>query len=780
MAKALNKNTLKSFFPDGFFIDFICSFIVSTGVLLALRQLFRFENPTSMILLRTAIVLTITVLVTRRWWYTVLFVFTVISTTSIYLFAIDGFEIFFQYVKGFFNWWVSLFPVNSEYNTLTNTAIVHWLITIWVCVAVFLLIRCIKSLYVIVSFSLILFTLIVINGFRDNISAICLIIAGSLPLLAKRNHNRLLKKFNKVLFTKNQALAMALAVSMLCTIFANRILPKDTSSWRNPAFSELLNRISDSQHRLSKQPFDLITSGLQPNVERLGGDVELGHRLVLRVKTDQPALMKGNVYNIYTGKGWQVSKYPALNFNSRQSDFAKALSLHLPRDENGENPLFDAMPVATTNVTLMFGGYTFYYSGRIAELTAKKPASMVFRINTELFSQSRVPTRYSYSFKSIIFNTAAENISARIDRIDRLASRNNSPLYDSEYEKIAKEYLQLPGNLPESVIRTARQIAGRHSSNFRKVTELEKYLKTNFEYTLKPGDVPEDADFVEHFLNTQKGYCTYFASAMAVMCRVIGVPTRFVIGYGLVREGKNYAAYTDNAHAWVECYFRGVGWITFDPTAGTNYSHPVTLKAQKQQEATGAGSDATTEAGVEPTTTATTTTSKTNSTTNPTTTTSPSDKTGGTKNSSLLWILVAGIAAVILAATLALRVINRKKAYLLDEVKNRFSDTSEQIDYYYTDILRQLRLLGLAPETGETILQHGKRSQIALDNNPGLPSGDGIRLMKSFGAVMNWRYGNIRPSEADIEDISNLHGVLEERLKNSLSPVKYFFSRLIL
>ena len=96
MAKALNKNTLKSFFPDGFFIDFICSFIVSTGVLLALRQLFRFENPTSMILLRTAIVLNITVLVTRRWWYTVLFVFTVISTTSIYLFAVDGFEIFFN------------------------------------------------------------------------------------------------------------------------------------------------------------------------------------------------------------------------------------------------------------------------------------------------------------------------------------------------------------------------------------------------------------------------------------------------------------------------------------------------------------------------------------------------------------------------------------------------------------------------------------------------------------------------------------------------------------
>lgn len=778
MAKTQNKNTIKKLFPDGLVIDFICAFLVSTGVLLALRQLFRFENPISSIMFRTAAVLIVTVLVTRRWWHTVLFAATVLSTTAIYLYAIDGFEAFIQYIIGFINWWVTLFPVDSEYNTLANISLVQWLITIWVCVAVFLLLRCIRSFYVIVSFSLILFGLIVTNEFRENLGAICLILAGSLPLLAKKNHSRLLKKSDKVLFAKNQVLALALAVCVLCTIFANRILPKDTSSWRNPAFTDLMNRVPDSQHRLSKQPFNLITSGLQPNVERLGGDVELDHRLVLRVKTNQPSLMKGNVYNIYTGKGWHNSDNLYYNYNNFKTEFSKAVSLNLPRDENGENPLFDAMPVASTSVTLMFGGYTLYYSGRMTEITAKKPAIVTFRNNTELFTQGRVPTRYSYSFKSIVFNTAAKNLSARIDNIERLASRNNSPLYDSEYDNISKEYLQLPNNLPQSVIITAKEITGKYQSNFRRITELEKYFKSNFEYTLKPGDVPEGTDFVEHFLNTKKGYCTYFASAMAVMSRVMGVPSRFVIGYGLVRDGKDYAAYTDNAHAWVECYFRGVGWITFDPTAGTNYSYPVTLRAQRTQETAGTDpSGSTTESGMGATTT-TTTTSNTTSTTGETTITKPADKNDGTK-SGLLWILVAGIAAIILAAAFALRVINRKKAYMLVEVRSRYSDTAEQIDYYYTDILRQLRLLGLAPEAGETILQHGIRVQKAIDNNSGLPPENSIRLMKSFGAVMNWRYGNIRPTKADIEEISNLHGILEERLKNTLSPVKYFLKRTL-
>lgn len=67
----------------------------------------------------------------------------------------------------------------------------------------------------------------------------------------------------------------------------------------------------------------------------------------------------------------------------------------------------------------------------------------------------------------------------------------------------------------------------------------------------------------------------YFASAMAVMARTQGIPARFVVGYGLESNGNGtWIALQKNAHAWVECYFYGIGWVAFDPTASSGYNQP--------------------------------------------------------------------------------------------------------------------------------------------------------------------------------------------------------------
>ena len=215
--------------------------------------------------------------------------------------------------------------------------------------------------------------------------------------------------------------------------------------------------------------------------------------------------------------------------------------------------------------------------------------------------------------------------------------------------------------------------------------------------------MPEGADFVEHFLESGKGYCTYFASAMAVMSRGIGVPSRFVIGYGLVRDGKNYAAYTDNAHAWVECYFRGVGWVPFDPTAGSSYSYPVKVrpvrKPPSDDEDTGRN---TTDIRAGQTTTTISQGTSANSDLS-----QPQEQSGA----GTVWIwLAAAVTAVLLAAAAALRALKKKKAYLLDEVRKRFPDTGSQINYYYADIIRRFAL-SVCPRAPATILQHGRRAK---------------------------------------------------------------------
>lgn len=110
------------------------------------------------------------------------------------------------------------------------------------------------------------------------------------------------------------------------------------------------------------------------------------------------------------------------------------------------------------------------------------------------------------------------------------------------------------------------------------IKDTVDFFDKGYTYTLRPGTTPSDKDFVEYFLfGTQKGFCTYFASSAVMIFRCAGIPARYVEGYvvpeSLYSEGEtgNYyeAVVTDRyAHAWVEVYLDGVGWVIVDPTPG--------------------------------------------------------------------------------------------------------------------------------------------------------------------------------------------------------------------
>src|SRR5699024_6942024 len=103
-----------------------------------------------------------------------------------------------------------------------------------------------------------------------------------------------------------------------------------------------------------------------------------------------------------------------------------------------------------------------------------------------------------------------------------------------------------------------------------KALALEKYLKSNYKYTLSPPHTPPDSDFADYFIfDLKEGYCTYFATAMAVMGRSVGLPTRYVEGFSMPSNTNGHSIYNvrnSNSHAWVEVYFPNVGWLPFDPT----------------------------------------------------------------------------------------------------------------------------------------------------------------------------------------------------------------------
>ena len=138
-------------------------------------------------------------------------------------------------------------------------------------------------------------------------------------------------------------------------------------------------------------------------------------------------------------------------------------------------------------------------------------------------------------------------------------------------------YLQLPSTLDPRIPQLAAQIVGSASTNYDKVYAVERYLNTHYGYTLQQLRAPV-ADPLANFLFVRKlGHCEYFASSMAVMLRTLHIPARVVNGFRSEEFNDitgNYVVRAKNAHSWVEAYFPGYGWVTFDPTPGGEIGTP--------------------------------------------------------------------------------------------------------------------------------------------------------------------------------------------------------------
>ena len=136
---------------------------------------------------------------------------------------------------------------------------------------------------------------------------------------------------------------------------------------------------------------------------------------------------------------------------------------------------------------------------------------------------------------------------------------------------IVTRYTQLPRDLPRRVNDLAVSLTADEETPYDKALAVEAYLKT-LPYNLEIEPPPYDADGVDHFLFDQgEGYSEYFASAMTVMLRSIGIPARVAAGYttgDFVEAAPAYAVTDSHSHGWVEVYFPGYGWIPFEPTPG--------------------------------------------------------------------------------------------------------------------------------------------------------------------------------------------------------------------
>jgi hypothetical protein len=168
-------------------------------------------------------------------------------------------------------------------------------------------------------------------------------------------------------------------------------------------------------------------------------------------------------------------------------------------------------------------------------------------------------------------STPTSRIQYRVD--SRLVTPSTSELEAEApvYPSWMKSYLQRPPD-DQRIVDLARAVTQNTRTVYEQAKAIETHLKVSYRYSLdvkpSPGRSP-----IDDFLFGQKtGYCEHFASAMVLMLRGLGIPSRLVTGFlhGEWNEyGGYYIARQRDAHAWVEAYFPQSGWITFDPTPPT-------------------------------------------------------------------------------------------------------------------------------------------------------------------------------------------------------------------
>jgi protein-glutamine gamma-glutamyltransferase len=153
-------------------------------------------------------------------------------------------------------------------------------------------------------------------------------------------------------------------------------------------------------------------------------------------------------------------------------------------------------------------------------------------------------------------------------RLDSPAAASDPTLVPPLAAGARQVYLQLP-RLDPRIRELTDKVVRADMSPAIQARTLENYLRSNYGYTLELPKVEPDDPLAFFLFHRKKGHCEYFASAMAVMLRVVGIPSRVITGFqsGVFNPiSGSQLIRTSDAHSWVEAWLPDRGWTTFDPT----------------------------------------------------------------------------------------------------------------------------------------------------------------------------------------------------------------------
>ena len=298
-----------------------------------------------------------------------------------------------------------------------------------------------------------------------------------------------------------------------------------------------------------------LVSGFSESVE-LGriGSIQQSDAVVMRVRTSLPPSRtpadlkwRGIAFDHYDGRTWKRSNpvpYPV----PIQEGYFKLEDTAYGPELMRQSFFLEAL---STNVV---------FAAHKALAVSRETGFLARDSEENLFVRPHIQRKLSYE---VISDTSSPN---PVLVSDTAAIPAN----------VAETCLQLPP-LDIRIGNLAKQVTASAESKYEKAKALEHYLRSRFSYSLELTGAPGSRDPLAMFLfDTREGHCEYFASAMAIMLRYIGIPSRLVNGFhagDYNRIGDNWIVRQYHAHSWVETYLPPYGWIEFDPTPAQRLYH---------------------------------------------------------------------------------------------------------------------------------------------------------------------------------------------------------------
>jgi transglutaminase-like putative cysteine protease len=335
----------------------------------------------------------------------------------------------------------------------------------------------------------------------------------------------------------------AVVFGMVAPVFAGA--PQVSGLWRE--ISRPVRSIEDT--------FSRMFSGLQPHglpytnpfgrTLALLGQRNLGNELVLEVRSPEGRYWQGVIYDRYTGAAFQSSNTERIS--------AAADELALPQK-------FEQRELITQTVAVYFPNNSLIFAAPQPVAVNQTSWIDVLPGNDLNMWTMLTPIGGGDSYRVV------SSISRAPIELLRTAGTN----YPAT---IRERYLQLPDTLPPRVKDLAKKIVteAKATNPYDQAAALEAWLRQNIKYNDQIPAPAQGQDGVDYVLFvTQQGYCDYYASAMAVMARSLGLPSRIATGFaqGAFDSRRSvYQVYQHDAHTWAEIYFPQYGWIQFEPTA---------------------------------------------------------------------------------------------------------------------------------------------------------------------------------------------------------------------